>query len=132
MAQSEESPRKPLVIVVDDDRAVRNSLQFSLEVEGFAVRTFADAEELLQVNDLAAGSCLVIDHNLPGITGLDLIAELRQRHVVVPAILITSHPTRATIARARRAQVPIVEKPFLENALLDQIQLALAHHPGPH
>jgi FixJ family two-component response regulator len=122
---------RPLIIVVDDDRAVRNSLKFSLEIEGYAVRTYASGNELLNGPDLAASNCLVVDQNLPGMSGLDAIVRLRERHVSVPAILITSHPSLAVRERAARAAVPIVEKPFLENALLDQIRAALHHrHDG--
>ena len=127
----EPSSSRPLVIVVDDDGAVRNSLKFSLEIEGFAVRTYCNGQELLNRGDASAGSCLIIDHNLPGISGLETIARLREKHVNVPAILITTHPTLATTEHARRAHIPIVEKPFLENALIDQVQAALKHrHNG--
>jgi two-component system, LuxR family, response regulator FixJ len=123
---------RPLVIVVDDDLAVRSSLQFSLEMEGFAVHTYADGRELLDGSDLAESSCLVIDHRLPGMTGLETIAKLRQRRVLVPAILMTTHPTMATVELAKKADVPIVEKPLLENALLDQIRAALdKRHKSP-
>jgi FixJ family two-component response regulator len=121
----EMSPPRPLVIVVDDDRAVRSALKFSLEIEGFAVRTHCDGSELLNDTDVAAGSCLVVDHNLPGMNGLEAIARLRERHIGVPAILITSHPSAAVARDAAKAAVPIVEKPFLENALFEQIRVAL-------
>jgi two-component system, LuxR family, response regulator FixJ len=126
MTVRELSSPRPVVIVVDDDRAVRNSLKFSLEIEGFSVHTYADSRELLQDGNLAESSCLVIDHNLPGMTGLDAIAKLRERHVQVPAILITTHPTAAIAERARKADIPIVEKPLLENGLIEQIQAAVA------
>ena len=126
----EPSQPKPLVIVVDDDRAVRNSLKFSLEIEGFSVRTYSDGNELLNGTDLATSRCLIVDYNLPGMTGLEAIARLRERHVLVPAILITTHPSAAVTERAAKAAVPIVEKPFLENALLDQIQAALDRPRG--
>ena len=125
-----EPPRRPLVIVVDDDGAVRNSLKFSLEIEGFAVRTYSDGNELLSGTDLATSRCLIVDHNLPGMTGLEAIARLRERHVLVPAILITTHPSAAVTERAAKAAVPIVEKPFLEDALLNQIQAALERPRG--
>ena len=111
--------------MVDDDNAVRNSLKFSLEIEGFAVRTYSDGQQLLNRGDASASSCLIIDHNLPGISGLETIARLREEHVKVPVILITSHPTLATTEHARQAHIPIVEKPFLENALLDQVHAAV-------
>jgi FixJ family two-component response regulator len=120
---------RPLVIVVDDDSAVRNSLKFSLEIEGFSVRTYSDGQELLSQGDASASSCLIVDHNLPGISGLETIARLREEHVNVPAILITTHPTLATREHARQAHIPIVEKPFLGNALIDQVHAALGLGP---
>jgi two-component system response regulator FixJ len=110
-----------VVIVVDDDLAVRNSLKFSLEIEGLAVRSYATGAELLRAGDLALCSCLIIDEKMPGMSGLDLIAQLRERRIVAPAILITSHPSLSLRQRAEKADVPIVEKPLLGSELLDKI-----------
>ena len=120
--QGELSTGSPVVIVVDDDAAVRNSLKFSLEIEGFAVRDYLDGTELLNNREFPHGGCLVIDHHMPGMNGLDVVRQLRVRHVSVPAILITSHPTAALSERAAPAGVPIVEKPLLGNALVDRIR----------
>ena len=114
-----------VVIIIDDDLAVRNSLKFSLEIEGLTVRSYATGAELLSAGDLDLCSCLVVDQNMPG-NGLDLIGLLRARHVVAPAILITSHPSPSLRERARTAGVPIVEKPLLGNALLDKIRDVVA------
>lgn len=111
-----------VVIVIDDDVAVRNSLKFSLEIEGLAVRSYADAAEVLAADDLERCSCLVVDQNMPGMNGLELIALLRARRIAAPAILITSHPSLSLLERAQKADVPIVEKPLLGNALLDKIR----------
>jgi two-component system, LuxR family, response regulator FixJ len=124
-SQAELPQQEPLVIVVDDDRAVRNSLKFSLEIEGFAVRTYCDGNDLLSDTDLGSSTCLVIDHNLPGMSGLDTI-----RRIFIPAILITSHPSAAVARQAAKAAVPIVEKPLLENALFEQIHAALEGRHG--
>jgi two-component system, LuxR family, response regulator FixJ len=124
--ERELSDLRAVVVVVDDDPAVRNSLKFSLEMEGFYVRSYANADELLSLGDLASCSCLVIDQRLPGMSGLDLIAALRARQVVAPAILITSHPSTALSEQAARTHVPIVEKPLLGNGLLDKIHDAVA------
>jgi FixJ family two-component response regulator len=110
-----------LVGVVDDDLAVRNSLEFSLEIEGLTVRSYAGAADLL-ADPGPRWDCLIIDQKLAGMSGLELIAQLRQRHVSAPAILITSHPSAALRERARQAGVPIVEKPLLGNALLEMIR----------
>jgi FixJ family two-component response regulator len=120
--QGELSVIDPEVIVVDDDLAVRNSLKFSLEVEGFTVRVFPGGIELLNDTDLSRCGCLVIDQNMPGMNGLDLVAELRARDAQAPTILITSYPTVALRERAAKAGVAIVEKPFLETALIDRIR----------
>ncbi|HZN30630.1 MAG TPA: response regulator [Xanthobacteraceae bacterium] len=123
--------RIAVVGIVDDDPAVRNSLKFSLEIEGFAVGVYANAEELLTENDLSRFRCLVIDQHLPGLSGLDLVTKLRERRVAVPVILITTHPSRAVAARAEKAAVPIVEKPLLGNALLDEIRSLMASPTPP-
>jgi two-component system, LuxR family, response regulator FixJ len=115
-----------LVVVVDDDIAVRNSLKFSLEIDGYAVQAYAGASEPLDKADLAGRGCLVIDYNLPGTDGLTVLARLRARGVLMPAILITSHPSPGLRARAAAAGVPIVEKPLLGNALLDAVHDAFA------
>jgi two-component system, LuxR family, response regulator FixJ len=114
----------PVVAVVDDDPAVCGSLKFSLELEGFQVRVFRSAADFLQSGEIGACDCLVIDQRMPGMTGMDLIAQLRDRAVVTPAILIISHPNAVLSARAKRAGVPIVEKPFLGNTLVERIREA--------
>jgi two-component system response regulator FixJ len=103
------TPHVGLVGVVDDDPAVRHSLKFALEVEGFAVGIYAGAQDLLQDDDLRRFRCLVIDQHMPGMTGLDLVAKLRDRQLSVPVVLITSHPPRALVVAADKAGVPIVE-----------------------
>jgi FixJ family two-component response regulator len=117
-----------IVIVVDDDRAVRNSLKFSLEIEGFSVRTYACGGDLLSASTPLTCACLVVDQNMPGMTGLELIARLRDRHISAPAILITTHPSAALAARAACANIRIVEKPLLGNTLVDRIHDACAQH----
>jgi len=117
---------KPVIIVVDDDPAVCNSLKFSLEIEGFLVCLYANGSELLGERDIPRCSCLVVDQRLPGIAGLDLICKLRARSISAPAILITSHPTAELARRAAGVNVPIVEKPLLGNALMERIRDACA------
>lgn len=117
----------PVVVVVDDDPAVRNSLQFSLELEGFKVRAYRSAAELLAAGHFDECDCFVIDQRMPAMSGMDLIERLRQYKVSTPAILIISQPNAAVSARAGRADVPIVEKPFLNNMLVDKIREACHH-----
>jgi FixJ family two-component response regulator len=117
-----------IVVVIDDDLAVRNSLKFALEIEGFAVHCYATGPELLQANeDFSRCSCLVVDQKMPEMSGLDLIAHLRAQKVAAPALLITSHPSTALRDQASQAGVSIVEKPLLGNTLLDEIRKALGN-----
>ena len=113
---------RSIVMVVDDDAAVRNSLQFSLDIEGYAVRVYPDANALLAATDLASCSCLIIDQRLPGLSGLELLAQLRGRGVAAPAILITTHPDGRLMRQAAEAGVAIVEKPLMDNALMERLR----------
>ena len=121
------STHSTVVIVVDDDDAVRNSLKFSLEIEGYEVRLYSGGSELLGAPDVGDCDCLVIDQNMPGLSGLETVNRLRERHVEVPAILITGHPNSMLRAHAGRAGVNIVEKPLFGNALIEGIRGIIRH-----
>jgi two-component system response regulator FixJ len=118
------------VIVVGDDAAVRNSLKFWLEIEGLSVRSYATGADLLTAGDFARCDCYVIDQGLPVTSGLELIAQLRDRHFSSPAILIASNPSRSLRERAEKAEVPIVEKPLIGNGLLDKIRDVIGNRHG--
>lgn len=120
------SPRPPLVIIVDDDTAVRTALEFTLELEGFEVATCGSGEALLLCELPASHACLVIDERLPGISGLAALGQLRTRQVALPAILVTSNPSPATRAAAKAIGTPILEKPLFGDALSAAIRAALA------
>jgi len=115
----------PLVIVTDDDAAVRASLKFALETEGFRVETWESGEALLAQELPTQDACLVIDERLPGLGGLATVDRLRARGVQLPAMLITTNPGRDLRRTAAATGVPIIEKPLLTGALLDAIQRAL-------
>jgi FixJ family two-component response regulator len=72
----------------------------------------------------------LIDQNMPGMSGLDLISSLRARNFKAPAILISSHPNAALRERAAAAGVPIVEKPLLDFALVNSVRRCVAQHAG--
>jgi FixJ family two-component response regulator len=114
------------VIVVDDDAAVRNSLKFVLELEGLLVCLFKDGAELLAVADLPRNGCFVIDYNMPGMTGIELVDKLRQRQIESPAILIASQVNDDLFVRAARSGFHrVLEKPLHDSELLDSIHAAL-------
>ncbi len=125
-------PASPLVIVVDDDAAVRGSLKFALEIEGFAVHAYAKGDDLMEDAALSRCACFIIDQKLPGMTGLDVVAALRGQRIATPAILITSHPSGSLQERAAKAGIPIVEKPLLGNALIEQVRAAVTNGPTAH
>jgi FixJ family two-component response regulator len=112
----------PVIAVVDDDPAVCNSLKFSLELEGFAVRVYRNGAEFLAGDSFRDCSCFVVDQRMPGMSGMELILELRERKISAPAILIISQTNKVLSARAAEAHVPIIEKPFLNDALVEKIR----------
>lgn len=115
----------PRVVIVDDDTAVCEALVFALELEGFAAESFNSGEALLRSVLPTMGACLVIDQRLPGISGLGTLRRLRDRRVMLPALLMTSHPGRDLRAAAEAAGVPILEKPLLGDVLSNAIRTAL-------
>jgi len=110
------------IVVVDDDASVRDSLKVLLELEGFGVSVYAAGAELLEQGELSGCSCFLIDQEMPGIKGLDLAAQLRSRKIAAPIILVTSRCSPTVTGRAADAGIPIVEKPFLSNDLLETIR----------
>jgi two-component system, LuxR family, response regulator FixJ len=121
---SDMASSNPLIIVVDADAAVRNSLKFSLEIDGLAVETYAGADELLHSADLRTCQCLVVDQDLPRMTGLELVASLRNEGVQVPIVLISGRVTPALTRRAMDVGIAVIEKPLLGNELIELIRTA--------
>lgn len=120
------------VLIVDDDAAVRHSLKFALELEGLDVRLYQDGAALLREAALPRTGCLVVDYWMPGMDGLELVGQLRDRAVDLPAILITARPTDDLHRRASHAGCRgVIEKPFEDGSLLDGIRDALGAVQGP-
>ncbi len=116
--------QRPLVAVVDDDRAVVNSLEFALGTEGYRVAAYFSAQAYLDHAETGV-DCLVVDVRLPGMDGIQLLEELRRRGPVPPHILIASNPGRRCRDWAAAKSVPLVEKPFLDEALTERIKAAI-------
>lgn len=115
-----------LVYVVDDDASIRDSLALLLGLAGFSTRLFQDAESFLAAADGILAGCVVADLRLPGMSGLELQAELRRRGSRIPFIIITAHGDVPAARAAFRAEaVDFIEKPFDEAQLRAAIDSAL-------
>lgn len=115
-----------IVFLVDDDPLVRASVADLLDSAGFAVRTFESATEFVQSERPDLSACLILDVELPGLSGLDLQAELANAGVEVPIIFLTGHGDIPMSVRAmKRGAVEFLTKPFHKQELLDAVQEAL-------
>ncbi|MHC4048913.1 response regulator transcription factor [Bradyrhizobium sp. 25ACV] len=124
------SPARPTVYVVDDDAAVLGSLQFLLETDGFAVRTFRSGTALLNAGGARGADCYVIDYKMPGINGIELAGQLRESSRDTPVILITGYPDENISARAATAGIKdVVLKPLLDENLVKCIRHAIQDRP---
>jgi len=122
-------PFRPLLVLVEDDRAVLGALTFAFETEGYQVAAFRDPASALAAPETRRASCLVVDQRLPGMSGLEVVAHLRAEGVAAPALLITTHPTAQLHRAAAAAEIEIVEKPLLGDVLAAKVRTA-THMPG--
>ena len=107
------------VAVVDDDPAVLDSLKFLLEVTGHRVAIYASAAEFLQ-NPAEQLSCLILDHQMPQMTGLELVARLRNDGLSIPILLITGSLSQAIVTRAAELGIAkVLEKPLNDDDLVN-------------
>ena len=118
------------IVLVDDDPSVRSSLEFALGLQGFQVQSYESAEALIARPGLADADCLVVDYRLPGMDGVALMTNLRARHIDVPAILITSNPSRSVVWFASELGARLVEKPLPDAELADTTRY-LPRQAGP-
>lgn len=115
-----------LIAVVDDDELVRVALQRLLKTSGFAVASFASAEDFLKSSQLREVECLIADIRMPGMSGLDLQATLQAENSAIPIIFITAHGDEKMRLQAMRAgAVGFLAKPFDSGILLDRVRSAL-------
>lgn len=119
----------PVLAIVDDDPAVRHALSFAFDTAGVSVASFSTAEAALRATGAEFWRCLVLDQNLPGASGLELLDRLRARGIAARAILITTNPSRDTREKAHAAGVEIVEKPLLGDRLVERVNALIAAQP---
>ncbi len=120
------SAETPVVFVVDDDRAVRDSVRRLLASVGMTVEVFPTAQAFLAAPRADAPGCLVLDVRLPGLSGLDLQRELLSADVTLPIIFITGHGDIPMSVQAMKAgAVEFLTKPYRSQELLDAIRHAI-------
>jgi RNA polymerase sigma factor (sigma-70 family) len=115
-----------MVLVIDDDAAVRDALRDLFESVGLRVSVFESAREFLRAERPNIPCCLVLDVRLPGQSGLDFQRDLNERHVPLPIVFLTGHGDIPMSVRAMKAgAIEFLTKPFREQDLLDAVQAAL-------
>jgi DNA-binding NtrC family response regulator len=118
--------KNPFVFVVDDDASIRDSLKDLISSAGLNVQTFASAQEFLTSQRPDAPCCLVLDVQLPGLSGLDLQQELAKVDVQIPIIFITGHGDIPMTVRAMKAgAIEFLTKPFRDADLLNAVDQAI-------
>jgi FixJ family two-component response regulator len=117
---------KPVVYVVDDDAAMRESLRFLVESVGLVARTFESANAFLDGFEPGMVGCAIFDVRMPGISGLDLQEQLRARKINLPVIVVTGHADVPMAVRAMKAGAfDFIEKPFNDQVLIERVQRAI-------
>ena len=116
----------PIVFIVDDDEAVRNSLRLLVKSVGLTATALASAQEFLASYDPLQPGCLVLDVRMPGMSGLELQQRLNLRGAVIPVIFITGHgDVPMAVEAMQHGAFDFLQKPFRDQDLMDRIQRAL-------
>ena len=122
-------PLSPLIHLVDDDDAVRESLGLLISTVGLRVQTWADPQAFLAGFDRASIGAIVLDVRMPGISGLALVEQLLAQGVDQPVILLTGHGTVEMCRRAFKAgAAEFLEKPVDDEVLIEALQTAVRQH----
>ena len=118
--------RDKTLFVVDDDAAVRQGLRFMLRAAGYSVEAFPSARSFLEDYDPRRGGCLLLDVQMPQMSGFELQQQLNIRGWRIPVIFITGHGTvPQAIAAVKAGAFDFIEKPLREDTLLETIERAL-------
>jgi FixJ family two-component response regulator len=117
---------EPVVCVVDDDEAVRDSIACLLESVELPSRQFADANAFLEFCQPQLQGCILLDVRMPGMSGMELLEHLKTNDIALPVIIITGHGDVPLAVRALKlGAFDFVQKPFSANDLLDRVRAAL-------
>ena len=119
-------PKKGTVYVVDDDEAVRDSLQWLLEGKDYRVRCFDSAESFLSRYDSREVACLIVDIRMGGMTGLELQSRLIEGHSPLPIVFITGHgDVPMAVDTMKKGATDFIQKPFKEEDILKLVERML-------
>ena len=115
-----------LVAIIDDDKAMQDSLRDLMEAAGLVARCFGSAEDFLASDLRAQAACLIVDIRMPKMSGLQLQARLKEEECILPIIFITAHgDARMRIRAMREGAVEFLAKPFDHHLLLKRVRAAL-------
>jgi len=121
-------PSDAIVHVIDDDDAARDSLEFLLRSAKVEVRTYESAKAFLEVLPNVKSGCVITDVRMPGMSGIDLLRQVRERDIGIPVIVITGHGDVPLAVEAMRiGAVDFLEKPYEDDVLLASVRSALGH-----
>ncbi len=121
----------PWIAVVDDDPAVLRALSRLLRSRAFRVQTFESGQDFLAVLPRSVPECLIVDLQMPGMSGLELQQHLARKGILIPTIMITAHGEAALRGRHEEAGlVAFLLKPLQENSLFAAINKAIGASPG--
>jgi FixJ family two-component response regulator len=127
---SQMQKRSPKIVVIEDDLSVRKAVVRLLGVDGFPALGFGSAEAFLDSPASKRFDCLILDVNLPGLSGLELYDRLTSsRRIPVPAIFVTAHDGSAGVKRNRNGAIIYLSKPFDARTLLGAVRKVLAGGP---
>ncbi len=114
------------VYVVEDDEAVRDSLELLLKSDGKPVKTYENATAFLGDYSEKMAGCIVLDIRMPGMDGMELQKKLNEKHSILPIIFVTGHgDVPMAVDAMKEGAVDFIQKPYREEALLEKIEAAL-------
>src|SRR6478735_667989 len=117
---------KGIIYVIDDDEAMRDSLNFLLDSAGFGVTLFDNAQSFLDALATLAFGCVVSDVRMPGIDGIELLRRLKGQHDRLPVIIMTGHGDVPLAVEAMKlGAIDFLEKPFEDDRLIGMVEAAL-------
>ena len=119
-------PEQKSISIVDDDPAIRDALSVVLNMEGYAVNTYATGEEFLSVAEQEIPSCVILDIHMPGRSGVDILAGLKAANYPAPIFIISGQGDIPTaVSAVQKGAVDFIEKPFHAESVIERVAEAI-------